>query len=104
VTPLDATLLPSLGITAALVIVIGYLLVANHRDRTTYQTAMRQRDSEHAAELVAARTAHDADLNGLRTRLTTLEKRLAELETELDHERDLRRIAQDEAAAARRRL
>jgi outer membrane murein-binding lipoprotein Lpp len=63
---------------------------------------MRQRDSEHAAELAAARKAHHEDLTGLRTRLSTLEKRLAELETELDHERDLRRAAQDDAAAARR--
>jgi hypothetical protein len=101
---MDVTALPGLGITGALVIVIGYLLIANHRDRTTYQRAMRQRDSEHAAELAAARAAHDADLNGLRTRLSSLEKRLAELETELDHERDLRRAAQDDAAAARRRL
>jgi chromosome segregation ATPase len=92
------------GILGTLVVVIGYLLVANHRDRTTYQRAMRQRDSEHAAELAAARKAHNDDLNGLRTRLSTLENRLAELETELDHERDLRRAAQDDAAAARRRL
>jgi hypothetical protein len=92
------------GIVGTLVVVIGYLLLANHRDRTTYQRAIRDRDAEHAAELAAARTAHNEDLNGLRARLSSLEKRLAELETELDHERDLRRIAQDVAAAARRRL
>lgn len=92
------------GILGTLVVVIGYLLVANHRDRVTYQRAIRHRDSEHAAELAATRTAHSDDLKSLHTRLTTLEKRLAELETELDHERDLRRAAQDDAAAARRHL
>ncbi|MBP2320499.1 outer membrane murein-binding lipoprotein Lpp [Kibdelosporangium banguiense] len=92
------------GILGTLVVVIGYLLIANHRDRTTYQRAMRQRDNEHAAELTALRKAHKEDLTSLRTRLSTLEDRLAELETELDHERDLRRAAQDDAAAARRRL
>jgi hypothetical protein len=92
------------GILGTLVVVIGYLLIANHRDRTAYQRAMRQRDSEHATELAAVRKAHKEDLNGLRTRLSTLENRLTELETELDHERDLRRAAQDDAAATRRRL
>jgi chromosome segregation ATPase len=92
------------GILGTLVVVIGYLLVANHRDRNAYQRTIQARDTEHAAELAAARTAHNDDLNGLRTRLSTLERRLAELETELDHERDLRRAAQDDAAAARRRL
>jgi hypothetical protein len=86
--------------TGALVIVIGYLLVANHRDRTSYERAMRRRDAEHAAELAATRAAHDADLTGMRSRLSSLEQRLAELETELDRERDRRRRAEDDAATA----
>jgi hypothetical protein len=99
---LGTTTLPSVGMTGVLVIVIGYLLVANHRDRTSYERAMRRRDAEHAAELASARTAHDADLVGLRSRLSSLEQRLEELETELDRERDRRRRAEDDAAAALR--
>jgi hypothetical protein len=96
------TTIPDVGITGVLVVVIGYLLIANHRDRSAHQRAMRQHDTEHATELAAARAAHDADLAGLRSRLSSLEKRLGELETELDHERDRRRQAEDDAATARR--
>lgn len=87
-----------------LVVVIGYLLVSNYRDRTAHQRTTRQRDTDHAAELAAARAAYDADLASLRSRLASLEHRLSDLETELDRERDRRRAAEDSAAAARRTL
>jgi hypothetical protein len=98
---MDVTMLPGFGITGALVVVIGYLLVANYRDRAAYERAMRQRGTEHAAELAAARKAHDADLTDLGSRLSSLERRLGGLEAELDRERDRRRAAEDAAAEAR---
>lgn len=88
---------------------VGYLLSANHRlmtanrsDRAEYLAALSARETAHAAELTALRTAHAAELSALRTRITKLERRLTELEGELDAERDRRRRAEDDAAAARR--
>ncbi|XVV05323.1 hypothetical protein ACQPW3_08005 [Actinosynnema sp. CA-248983] len=93
----------------ALVLVVVYLLSANHRlmtanrsDRAEYLAALSARETAHAAEVTAMRTAHAAELAALRTRITKLERRLAGLEGELDAERDRRRAAEDIAAAARR--
>ncbi|GAB3873748.1 hypothetical protein GCM10029964_014530 [Kibdelosporangium lantanae] len=94
--------LPSVGIAGALVLVIAYLLGSNFRDRVQHERALAARDGDHAAELSAVRAAYEADLAGLRVRLAALEKRLAELETELDTERERRRAAEDAAARARR--
>jgi Tfp pilus assembly protein PilO len=106
---LDLTALPNLGVAGALVVVIGYLLSANHRlmtanrsDRAEYLTALAARETAHTAELAAQRTAHAAELAALRARLAELERRLGELEGELDAERDRRRVAEDTAAAALR--
>ncbi|MEV4313009.1 hypothetical protein [Actinocrispum sp. NPDC049592] len=94
--------LPGLGITGALVLVIAYLLASNFRDRLQHEKTLAAREGEHASELTAVRTAYEADLAGLRVRLAALEQRLAELETELDSERERRRAAEDAAARARR--
>jgi len=99
-----------LGIAGALVLVVAYLLTALHKllavnrdDRSDYLTALSTRDRAHSAELAAARANHDAELAALRVRLGALEARIAELESELDAERERRRAAEDQAAAARRR-
>ncbi|WP_433268146.1 hypothetical protein ACQPZF_03485 [Actinosynnema sp. CS-041913] len=106
---LDLSFLPNFGVAGALVVIIGYLLSANHRlmtanrsDRAEYLAALAARETAHAAEVTALRTAHAAELAALRTRITKLERRLSGLETELDAERDRRRAAEDAAAAARR--
>lgn len=106
---MDLALLPSMGVAGALVLVVAYLLSANHRlmsanraDRSEYLSALAARETAHAAELASLRTAHAAELAALRSRLTKLERRLGDLETELDAERDRRRAAEDAAAAARR--
>lgn len=99
---MDLSAFSTFGITGTLVLVIAYLLASNHRDRTTYERALAMRDAEHNAELAAARAAHAEDLTGLRSRLSSLERRLGELETELDAERDRRRTAEDTAARALR--
>lgn len=100
---IDLTALPELGITGALVIVIAYLLTSNARDRAAHERSQQRREAEHSAELIAARAAHEAELAGLHSRLSQLEQRLTELESELDQERERRRLAEDDAAAARRR-
>jgi chromosome segregation ATPase len=94
--------LPSVGITGALVLVIAYLLASNFRDRLQHEKALAAREGDHASELSMVRVAYEADLAGLRLRLAALEKRLAELEAELDTERERRRAAEDAAARARR--
>ncbi|MCS7484647.1 hypothetical protein ACFFQW_45220 [Umezawaea endophytica] len=106
---MDLAALPNLGIAGALVIVVGYLLSANHRlmtanraDRAEYLAALSARETQHTAELSAMRIAHAAELTALRARLGELERRLAELEDELDAERDRRRVAEDAAAQALR--
>lgn len=106
---MDLASLPSLGVAGALVIVVGYLLSANRllmnanrADRAEYLAALAARETQHAAELGALRVAHAAELAALRARLAELEHRLAELEADLDAERDRRRVAEDTAAAALR--
>ncbi|ONI92402.1 hypothetical protein ALI22I_03835 [Saccharothrix sp. ALI-22-I] len=106
---MDLSMLPGLGVAGALVVVVGYLLSANHRlmtanrsDRAEYLAALAARETAHAAEITAMRTAHTAELAAMRTRISKLERRLAGLENELDAERDRRRAAEDAAAAARR--
>jgi septal ring factor EnvC (AmiA/AmiB activator) len=106
---LDLSFLPNFGVAGALVLIIGYLLSANHRlmtanrsDRAEYLAALAARETAHAAEITAIRTAHAAELSAMRARISKLERRLAGLEGELDAERDRRRAAEDEAAAARR--
>jgi hypothetical protein len=102
-------MLPSFGVAGALVLVVLYLLSANHRlmtanrsDRAEYLSALAARETAHAAELTSLRATHAAELSALRTRLSKLERRLAGLEGELDAERDRRRKAEDDAAAALR--
>ncbi|XVV06347.1 hypothetical protein ACQPW3_13525 [Actinosynnema sp. CA-248983] len=106
---MDLSALPGFGVAGALVAVVFYLLSANHRlmsanrsDRAEYLSALAARETAHAAEVASLRTAHAAELSALRTRLSKLERRLSELETELDAERDRRRVAEDQAAAALR--
>jgi predicted nucleic acid-binding Zn-ribbon protein len=94
----DPSLLPQLGVAGALVIVVGYLLTANHR----LMTANRSDRAEYLKALAARETAHADELTALRNRVTGLEERIAELEDELDRERDRRRQAEDIAAAVRR--
>ena len=100
---------PGLGVVGALVIVVGYLLTANFRllsanraDRAAYLEALATREASHATDLTALREAYRSELVSLRRRVTTLEARIGDLSTELDHERALRRAAEDDAAAARR--
>ncbi|MCP2248196.1 hypothetical protein [Lentzea aerocolonigenes] len=95
---MDPSLLPQLGVAAALVIVVGYLLTANHR----LMTANRSDRAEYLKALAARETAHAEALTALRNRVSVLEERIAELEDELDRERDRRRAAEDIAAAVRR--
>lgn len=71
---------PALGAAAALVVVIGYLLYSNWRDRGQQQDVMR----------------------GAFERIAVLETKVADLEKTVDHERELRHLAEDAAAAARR--
>ncbi|WNV86561.1 hypothetical protein [Umezawaea sp. Da 62-37] len=106
---MDLASLPNLGVSGTLVVVVGYLLTANHRlmtanrsDRAEYLAALSGRETQHTAELAAMRIAHAAELTALRARLAELERRLAELEDELDAERDRRRLAEDTAAQALR--
>ncbi|MCP2200952.1 hypothetical protein LX90_004654 [Lentzea flava] len=79
-------------------IVVGYLLTANHR----LMTSNRSDRADYLKALAARETAHATEMTALRARVAELEQRLAELETELDHERDRRRQAEDIAAAVRR--
>jgi predicted nucleic acid-binding Zn-ribbon protein len=95
---MDPSLLPQLGVAGALVIVVGYLLTANHR----LMTANRSDRAEYLKALAARETAHAEALTALRNRVSGLEERIAELEDELDRERDRRREAEDIAAAVRR--
>ncbi|MEV6609893.1 hypothetical protein [Kutzneria sp. NPDC051319] len=99
-----------LGVAGALVLVVAYLLAALHKllevnrsDRADYLAALSTRDVAHSAELAAERATHDAEVSALRVRLAEVEHRVAELESELDAERERRRAAEDQAAAARRR-
>ncbi|GAA1292093.1 hypothetical protein [Saccharothrix xinjiangensis] len=82
----------------ALVLIVGYLLSANHR----LMTANQSDRAECLTALAARETSHAAELAALRTRIGKLERCLAGLEGELDAERDRRRRAEDDAAAARR--
>lgn len=95
---MDPSLLPQFGVAGALVIVVGYLLAANHR----LMTANRSDRAEYLKALAARETAHANEITALRRRLAALEDRIAELEDELDRERERRRQAEDIAAAVRR--
>ena len=95
---MDPSLLPQLGVAGALVIVVGYLLHANHRLMVTN----RSDRAEYLKALAARETAHAGEITALRTRVAELEERLGEVEDELDRERDRRREAEDIAAAVRR--
>ncbi|KJK50416.1 hypothetical protein UK23_10450 [Lentzea aerocolonigenes] len=95
---MDPSLLPQLGVAGALVIVVGYLLTANHRLMTTN----RSDRAEYLKALAARETAHAAEITALRARLVEVEDRLGEVEDELDRERERRRQAEDIAAAVRR--
>jgi predicted nucleic acid-binding Zn-ribbon protein len=95
---MDPSLLPQLGVAGALVIVVGYLLTANHR----LMTANRSDRAEYLKALAARETAHAEEITALRNRVAGLEDRISELEDELDRERERRRQAEDIAAAVRR--
>jgi cell division protein FtsB len=88
----DLAQLPNLGVAAALVIVIGYLLAANRSDR-----------AQHRETVTALITQHAADRVSDKAKLAQLSQRVDDLEAEVDLERDERRKAQDLAADAQRR-
>jgi len=72
------TLLPAGGVAGILVVIIGYLLNANRVDRREYRQ----------------------DLDALDGRLETERRRYAQLQLNLDEERDRRRTAESTAARA----
>lgn len=78
----DLTQIPTLGAAAALVVVIGYLLVSNRADRS------QQRE----------------DMDAALRRIKGLEADVVSLNSQLDHERELRRGAEDNAASALRQV
>jgi hypothetical protein len=84
--------LAPLGLGGSLVLVILYLLRANHVDRAQAREAREAMDKQHADEV--------AELN---KRLASRDERLDELDDEVDHERKKRRTAEDAAALHWRR-
>lgn len=84
---------PQLGITGALVIVIGYFMRSNRHDRREAVAAMTARDAAHAGQVAA-----------LRIELDELKAEVRELRRDLEKARRARWRAEDEAAKYRRRL
>ncbi len=66
---MDPSLLPQFGVAGALVIVVGYLLTANHR----LMSATRSDRAEYLKALAARETAHADEITALRNRVTGLE-------------------------------
>lgn len=79
----------SLGTGGVLLVLVGYLIKANRDDRAQHQ--------ETVAALTAERGKEAGDQQG---RIDRLENRIDELQAQVDVERELRRAAQDNAAAA----
>lgn len=61
-------------------------------------------EKRHSDEIARVNTAHDAELEELRRDIAELRGLVDDLNKRLDEERDLRRKAQDDAAAALRRI
>lgn len=83
---------PQLGISGVLVFVI-VLLVRREASAET----------RHGAELERITKTHDAELGELRGEMKALRQQIEDLNAALDLEREQRRTAQDDAAAAARR-
>lgn len=84
--------LGGVGLGGTLVFVIIYLLRSNYADR-----------AQHREMVTALRAAHKEDLDEAAKKVDRLEARIDEAETEVDQERDARRLAQDTQADAERR-
>lgn len=84
--------LAPLGLGGSLVLVILYLLRANHVDR---------RDAREA--VAAATAAHAAEVKKLNEQIAARDERLDDLDKEVDHERLRRRNAEDAASLHFRR-
>lgn len=61
-------------------------------------------EKRHSVEITRVNAAHDAELEELRKDIAEFRERLDDLNRRLDEERELRRKAQDDAAAAIRKL
>lgn len=61
-------------------------------------------ERRHEAEIARVNAAHDAELEELRRDVAELRGLVDDLNRRLDEERELRRAAQDEAAAALRQV
>lgn len=84
---------PQLGITGALVVVIGYFMRSNRSDRKQAETAMAARDAGHSEQVRA-----------LRAELDEVKAEVKALRLELETERRARWRAEDSAALYRRQL
>lgn len=95
--------LPELGI-AGLALVLLFAAWRNATsDRGDYRDALKAAEERHAAEIARVNREHDAEVLELRDGGASLRKRIEELNTDVDIEREARRKAEDEAAEARRR-
>lgn len=92
------TAAPQLGIGGILLGLLVYVLRNASSDRGDYRKALDDTAARHATELVRINTAHDAELAEMRADIAELRLRVDQLNTVLDHERELRRQAEDKAA------
>lgn len=97
------TKLPELGIAGLAL----WLLLAAWRnaasDRADYRDALKAAEERHAAELARVNREHDDELAEVDKVKDTLRRRVDDLNTMVDLEREARRQAEDRAAEARRR-
>lgn len=80
------TTLPTIGPYAIFVLILGYLA-----------KLLLSSEKRHDTELRRVNAAHDDELGELRADIASLRKDIADLRKELGIERDLRRIAEEEA-------
>ncbi|MFJ8815429.1 hypothetical protein [Amycolatopsis thermoflava] len=89
------------GILLAIIAVLVRLWLTGEKRHADEITRVRE---AHAAEFARINDAHDAELAELRRDIAELRGQVDELNKRIDEERELRRRAQDDAAAALRRL